>query len=151
MREPRERDKRFPNAGQGAVMDEKPIAVTSKARTKAGLTSQIQEAIRDHDIARLISEERAYKESYKEANDFDIGDDYVPEEDEYGDLDGETPADDEPDELDIRLADSLKRVFRSFGIAVEDSPESSAPVSGGEGGDTPAHAVPPNNEPGGKD
>jgi len=86
-REPRLRDRRFPNGTKGAVLDTTPIHVSTSPRAKSGLRSQIQDAIRVHEIGRLLAEEADYKESFEESNDFDVGDDYIPEEDFDSDLD----------------------------------------------------------------
>lgn len=140
-REPRLRDRRFPDGSEGAVLDTSPIHVSTSPRAKAGLRSQIREAIQVHELGRLLAEEEGYRETFEESNDFDIGDDYSSEDDFDSDLDPPQEVLDSHDELDVRLADSLRRVFESFGMRI--SPEdASAPASdsGGKGGDTPGPA-----------
>lgn len=149
-RAPRERDRRFPDGSKGAVLDTKPIHVSTAPRAKAGLRSQIQDAIRVHEIGRLLAEEADYKESFEESNDFDVGDDYTPEDDFDSDLDPPQEALDSHDELDIRLAGSLKRVFESFGMTVS-APEPSASVSGGTEGGSETPPPPPSTSSESKD
>lgn len=145
MRESRERDRRFPDGSRGAVLDETPIATAVAGKAKPGLRGQIQEAVRHELLARALADEAEYRETFEESNDFDVGDDYSPEDDFDSDLDPPQETLDDSDELDVRLASSLRRVFESFGMKVSE-PEPSAPVSGGEReGDKPT--PPPNAEP----
>ena len=135
MREPRLRDRRYVDGEKGQVLDTSPIAITTTPRAKSGLRSQIQDAIRVHEIGRLLAEEAEYKESFAESNDFNVGDDYIPEDDFDSDLDPPEEVLDTHDELDLRLAGSLKRVFESFGMKVTTPEEPSAPVPEGEKGE----------------
>ncbi|AJK28317.1 hypothetical protein [Eel River basin pequenovirus] len=132
MRE-RRRHRIYPEKAQGAMLDATPIHVATKTKAKRGLRSQIQDAIANHELARLLAEERAYVETPQEADDFDVGDDNPSADHFDSDIDPPQEALDTHDELDSRLDSALRRVLTSIGVKVPES--SSAPDDDGKGGE----------------
>jgi len=128
MRE-RRRERLYGHEGKGARVSSDPVHVTVKATADRGLRGQIADGIQQHKLAQLLADEMEYIESPEESDDFAIGDDYIHEDNFDSDLDPPEEATQPLDELDMRLASSLRRVLAQIGI---DFPEPSAPGKKGE-------------------
>jgi len=119
MRE-RRRDRLYGHEGKGARVSSHPVHVTIKTTADRGLRGQIADGIQQHKLAQLLADELDYIESPEESDDFAVGDDYVHEDNFDSDLDPPQEATEPLDELDMRLAGSLRRVLAQIGI---DFPE----------------------------
>jgi len=145
MRE-RARDKLYSDDTKGANVSSKPVAASTRTTAAPGLKGQIQQAIRSELIARSLAGDMQHRESFEEANDFDVGDDYSPEDDVYSDLDV-TPQQANDDDVDNRFARALVGVFESAGIKFpKEEPAAQAPPKEGDARPTPG-APAKDNEP----
>jgi len=128
----RRRSRLYGHDGKGAAVSSDPVEGHTRIASAPGLHTQIADAVKNIELARLLADEARYVESAEEADDFHIGDD-PPLEGEFDtDLEPPEEAADDIDELDVRLDSAFRRVLGRLGLELPDP--NSAPNSGGEGG-----------------
>lgn len=139
----RKRDELYTDDARGAHVSSKPIETTTRTKAAGGVQSQIQAAIRDAHFAQALAADMQHRESFEEANDFDVGDDYSAEDDVHSDLDA-PPREDDGDDMERNFARALVGIFESAGIKFpkEEEGGSSPTASDGEEGGV----VPPSSK-----
>jgi hypothetical protein len=138
----RKRDELYNDDARGAHVSSKPIETATRTTPRQGIQSQIQAAIRDAHFAQTLASDMQHRESFEEANDFNVGDDYSAEEDLYSDLDA-PPTEDDGDHMERDFARALVGIFESAGLKFPKEDEGgSSPTPPKEGEAEPASASP---------